>query len=38
MWHMKIFQRNDCARIGREPPDGIVFHRHRKDAEPITVQ
>src|SRR5437867_10999071 len=36
--HMKMFQRNDRARIGREPPDGIILHRHRKNAEPITLQ
>src|SRR6266403_2499515 len=36
--HMKIFQRDDRARIGREPPDGIVLHSHRKNAEPITLQ
>ena len=38
VWHMKMFQGNDCARVGREPPDGIVFQRHRKNAEPITLQ
>jgi len=38
VWYMKMFQGNDRARIGREPPDGIVFHRHRKNAEPITLQ
>src|SRR5206468_12334412 len=36
--HMKMFQWNDRARIGREPSDGIVLHRHRKNAEPITLQ
>jgi hypothetical protein len=38
VWHMKMFQGNDRAWIGREPPDRIVFHRHRKNAEPITLQ
>src|SRR5438552_17315087 len=38
MWHMKIFQWNNRARIGREPPDGIVFHRHRKNTESIPFQ
>ena len=38
VWHMKMFQRNDRARIGREPTDGIVLHSHRKNAEPITLQ
>src|SRR6266571_8507201 len=38
VWHMKIFQWNNRARIGREPPDGVVFHRHRKNTEPIALQ
>src|SRR5437762_2608487 len=38
MRHMKMFQRNDRARIGREPSDRIILHRHRKNAEPITLQ
>src|SRR5438477_7013177 len=38
MWHMKIFQWNNRARIGREPPDGVVFHRHWKNTESIALQ
>src|SRR6266403_6115637 len=38
MWHMRIFQWNNRARSGREPSDGVVFHRHRKNTEPIALQ
>src|SRR6184192_1074159 len=38
VWHMKIFQGQNCARIGRKPLDRVVLHRHGKNAEPITLQ
>src|SRR5947207_14064268 len=38
MWHMKIFHWNNRARIGREPPNRVVFHRHRKTTESIPLQ
>src|SRR5205814_10534047 len=36
--HMKMFERNDCARIGRDTSAGIILHRHRKSAVPISVE
>src|SRR5262249_61732358 len=36
--NMEALQGNDRARIGREPSNEIVFKRHRKNAEPITLQ
>ncbi len=38
MRHMKFVERNDGARIGREPFDLAIIHRHRENAEPITLQ
>src|SRR2546428_5800975 len=38
MRDMKIFQRHDCAGIGREPGDGIILHRHRENTKSITLQ
>ena len=32
MRQMKSVERNDAARIGREPLDRVVFHRHRENA------
>src|SRR5256714_9001179 len=38
MRNMKILQRQDCPRIGREPTDLVVRHGDRESAEPITLQ
>src|SRR5207248_8104224 len=38
MRQMKSVERNNAARIGREPLDRVVFHRHRENAEPITMK
>src|SRR5881227_4101107 len=38
VWHMKIFQGQNCARIGRKPLNRVVLHRHGKNTEPITLQ
>jgi len=35
---MKVVERNNRAGIGRKPGDRIVFHRHRKNAQSITLQ
>src|SRR5689334_13064238 len=35
---MKILQWQNGARIGREPLDRVVFHRHGKNAEAIALQ
>src|SRR6266550_5722297 len=37
MRHMKILQRQDRTRIGREPFDCAILHRHRKNTEPIAL-
>src|SRR5207244_3752860 len=34
----KVVERNDRARMGREPADRIVSERHRKNTEAITLQ
>ena len=36
--HVKFFQRQNRARIGREPFDCVFFHRHRENTEPIALQ
>src|ERR1700736_1102026 len=36
--NMKIFQRDNRARIRRKPGDRVVFHCHRKNAEPVALQ
>jgi len=36
--HVKFFQRQNRARVGREPFDYIFFHRHREKTEPIALQ
>src|SRR6266487_5890613 len=36
--HMKIFQGQDCAWIGREPFDRAVLHRHGKNTKPVTLE
>src|SRR6059036_2586877 len=38
VWHMKILQWQDGARIGREPLDRVVFHRHGKNTKPIALK
>src|SRR4029077_90437 len=38
MWHVKIIQRQDGARVGREPLNGVVVHGHRKNTEPVTLE
>ena len=38
VWHMKIFQRQNCSRIGLKPSDLVVLHRHGGNTEPITLQ
>jgi hypothetical protein len=38
MRHMKFVERHDGARIGREPFDLAIIHRHRENAQPITLQ
>jgi hypothetical protein len=35
---MKIVEGNNSPRIGREPLDRVVFHRHREKAESITME
>ena len=35
---MKVVERNNRAGIGRKPGDRIVFHRHRENAQSITLQ
>ena len=35
--HMKISQRQNSARLGRKPFDRAVFHRHRKNTEPVSL-
>ena len=37
VWHMKIFQRQDRARLGRKPFDRVVLHGHWKNTEPIAL-
>jgi hypothetical protein len=36
--HVKFFQRQNRARVGREPFDCVFFHRHRENTEPIALQ
>src|SRR6266581_8156187 len=38
MWHMKILQGQNGARVGRKPLDRVVVHRHRKNTEPVTLE
>src|SRR3982751_5999987 len=38
MRDVKSFERQNRARIGREPFDRAVRHRHWKDAEPIALE
>jgi len=38
MWHMKILQRQDGARVGRKPLDRVVVHGHRKNTEPVALE
>src|SRR5437870_9800331 len=38
MGKMKRFQRNNAAPFRRKPFDGVVLHRHRENAEPISLQ
>src|SRR4051812_25292503 len=35
---MKIIERNDATALRREPLDRPVFHRHRENAEPVTLE
>src|SRR5205085_9155545 len=37
MWKMKCFQRNNPAPFRRKPFNRVVLHRHRENAEPITL-
>ena len=36
--HVKFFQWQNRARVGREPFDYICFHRHRENTKPIALQ
>src|SRR5207248_3787816 len=38
MGKMKRFQWDDPASFGGKPFNGIILHRHRENAEPITLQ
>src|SRR3954468_17777514 len=38
MWHMKIIQWQDGARVGREPLNRVVVHGHRKNAESVALE
>src|SRR6516164_7505828 len=38
MWHMKIVQGQDGARVGRKPLNRFVVHGHRKNTEPVTLK
>src|SRR5437588_5746106 len=38
MREMKTVERNHAAGIGREPLDRVIFHRHRENAKPITME
>ena len=38
VWHVKIFQRQDGARIGRKPFDRVVLHRHGENTESIALK
>src|SRR6185295_5130561 len=38
MGKMKCFQWDDAAPLGGKPFDRIIIHRHRENAEPITLQ
>src|SRR5207249_7690388 len=36
--HVKVLQRQDGTRIGGEPFDCAILHRHRKNTKPVTLQ
>src|SRR5438477_10134436 len=38
MWHMKIFQRQDSARIWRKPLNREVDYGHPNNTEPIVLE
>jgi len=36
--HVKFFEGQNRARVGRKPFDCALFHRHRENTEPIALQ